>query len=919
LLTGYLPDKTTMQKTLHRNFSNFLALFLLFAGISTKAQLVTLPDTVFRNWLMSNGYQQCFTNNQLDVSCSAVTSATSINCSGANIQNLNGVQYFTHLDTLICSYNYPLVAPYWPANLKYLDCTSDGITALAALPSTLLTLYCSANPVVTLGTLPAGLQTLACSDCAISTISSLPASLLSIACSGNTLASLPALPAGLQYLDCSNNVITSLPALPSTLQNLICFNNSLSALPALPAALQQLDCYNNTLTSLPVLPQALSVLACYNNQITVMPALPASMVNLACSANKLTVLPALNAGLQYLYCDSNLLTALPALPQSLWELSCANNQITAVPPLPYGLHVLICTENNLGSLPQLPETMTELDCGSNHLTVLPALPDSVSWLTCEQNLLTSLPELPDYLSKLDCHNNYNLSCLPELKYVYTLLFDSTAVTCMPDYGSIGSSFPDADTLPKCSDTTANGCGYYGNIVGHVALDTAAGCGFKHYFPRLNNIKTMLYANGQLVQQAYTDSTGNFSLSDSATGNFRLTVDTSQLPFTMGCPDSDAYIFTNIQQAPFFYGFNFMFKCPGTDLGVWSIVNNQVVPRPGATVQVNMNAGDMSQLYNAGCAAGVSGQLQVTLSGPVSYAGPAAGALTPTVNGQTLTWAVSDFGSVNNSSSFNILVKIDTTATAGQAVCINASVTTPGPDVNAGNNQLSYCFAVVNSADPNGKEVYPADTVQEWMTYTVRFQNTGNAAAVNVIILDTLDTHFNPASFQLLAYSAPVQAQVISTNVISFAFKNINLPDSSANADASHGYVQYKVKPFDNPAIGSQIYNTASIYFDYNAPVVTNTTLNTVTSAITAIAPFQKGGAGIKLYPNPAKNSVTLQGENISGGKLSIYDITGREVMALSISSTTFRIPAGQLPSGLYLLRVLDNQNLTTTQKLVIEK
>jgi hypothetical protein len=53
-----------------------------------------------------------------------------------------------------------------------------------------------------------------------------------------------------------------------------------------------------------------------------------------------------------------------------------------------------------------------------------------------------------------------------------------------------------------------------------------------------------------------------------------------------------------------------------------------------------------------------------------------------------------------------------------------------------------------------------------------------------------------------------------------------LPDSHINEPASHGWLMYRIKLKDNLALGTQITNTASIYFDYNAPVVTNTTLNT---------------------------------------------------------------------------------------------
>ena len=60
-----------------------------------------------------------------------------------------------------------------------------------------------------------------------------------------------------------------------------------------------------------------------------------------------------------------------------------------------------------------------------------------------------------------------------------------------------------------------------------------------------------------------------------------------------------------------------------------------------------------------------------------------------------------------------------------------------------------------------------------------------------------------------------------------------LPDSNVNEPASHGFIKYSIKKYNTVGIGSVIKNTAYIYFDFNAPVVTNTVVNTVTDFITS--------------------------------------------------------------------------------------
>jgi hypothetical protein len=48
-----------------------------------------------------------------------------------------------------------------------------------------------------------------------------------------------------------------------------------------------------------------------------------------------------------------------------------------------------------------------------------------------------------------------------------------------------------------------------------------------------------------------------------------------------------------------------------------------------------------------------------------------------------------------------------------------------------------------------------------------------------------------------------------------------LPASSVNEPESHGYIVYRIQPKSDVVVGETIHNTASIYFDYNLPVLTN--------------------------------------------------------------------------------------------------
>lgn len=139
-------------------------------------------------------------------------------------------------------------------------------------------------------------------------------------------------------------------------------------------------------------------------------------------------------------------------------------------------------------------------------------------------------------------------------------------------------------------------------------------------------------------------------------------------------------------------------------------------------------------------------------------------------------------------------------------------------------------------DPNDKLVTPqgfgaAGVVpidQEWLEYTVRFQNTGTDTAFTVQLLDTLDADLDPLTLEVLAAShALTQVQVGAQRAALFRFARILLPDSNVNEPMSHGFVKYRVKPLAGSPHLTTITNSAAIHFDLNPPVITNTVLNTL--------------------------------------------------------------------------------------------
>ncbi len=137
-------------------------------------------------------------------------------------------------------------------------------------------------------------------------------------------------------------------------------------------------------------------------------------------------------------------------------------------------------------------------------------------------------------------------------------------------------------------------------------------------------------------------------------------------------------------------------------------------------------------------------------------------------------------------------------------------------------------------DPNDKLNLPNRAGEENYTlfneeldYIIRFQNTGNDTAFNITVVDVLDKNLDLRTLRIKQSSHEVKA-ILTNDTLKFIFENINLVDSTTSYLRSQGYVAYSIKPKAGVARDEMIKNTADIFFDKNVPVVTNTTINTMT-------------------------------------------------------------------------------------------
>lgn len=117
--------------------------------------------------------------------------------------------------------------------------------------------------------------------------------------------------------------------------------------------------------------------------------------------------------------------------------------------------------------------------------------------------------------------------------------------------------------------------------------------------------------------------------------------------------------------------------------------------------------------------------------------------------------------------------------------------------------------------------------EEFIDYTINFQNTGTDTAFNIKITDALSNNLNWSTLRILSSSHLVNVTCNAAGLIDFNFPTINLPDSGASYINSMGYVKFRIELDENLAPSSTIKNKASIYFDQNPPIITNETLHTI--------------------------------------------------------------------------------------------
>jgi len=340
------------------------------------------------------------------------------------------------------------------------------------------------------------------------------------------------------------------------------------------------------------------------------------------------------------------------------------------------------------------------------------------------------------------------------------------------------------------------------------------------------------------------------------------------------------------------------------------------PRPGFSYSLNL------MYQNNGFQSIPSGTITFTKASNVNITSISQTGTTATTTGFTYNFAnLAPFEA--RYITIGLIVPTIPTVNLGDLVTHNATVQITG-DVDLSNNSSSITQTIVGSYDPNdkmeshgGKIVHSTFTANDYLYYTIRFENTGTAGAEFVRIEDVLNNQLDENTFVMLNASHNVNTKR-EGNELTWHFYDINLPPTITNSTASHGYISFKIKPKPGYAIGDIIPNTAAIFFDYNPAIITNTF---TTEFVQALSTTTFESNSISLYPNPSNNTITITNntnvEKIC--KVAIYDVSGKIIYSLINSvDSTINIDVSHFSTGMYLVELLSDNNTKVTKKLLIK-
>ena len=289
-------------------------------------------------------------------------------------------------------------------------------------------------------------------------------------------------------------------------------------------------------------------------------------------------------------------------------------------------------------------------------------------------------------------------------------------------------------------------------------------------------------------------------------------------------------------------------------------------------------------------------------------------------GNVLTWEWPAFGSFE-AQTVQVNFNIPVSTTLGTVLSNSWTASNTLPEASTANNTYLLERTVTGSYDPNDKtartstrasdELYFINS-DEYIDYTIRFQNTGTDTAFTVVITDTLSTEFDMSSFEQGVCSHPCTVDFKAGRVVEWTFNDILLPDSNVNEVASHGLTSFRIRLNEPVFPGTIIENIANIFFDFNPPVITEPS---VLMAEFSTRVEESTTPSLSISPVPVIDHLVIRSE-LAIRSIILLASEGREVMRRSLRAANPGLDVSFLKPGTYLIVATMNDGSVRRERIV---
>jgi hypothetical protein len=243
---------------------------------------------------------------------------------------------------------------------------------------------------------------------------------------------------------------------------------------------------------------------------------------------------------------------------------------------------------------------------------------------------------------------------------------------------------------------------------------------------------------------------------------------------------------------------------------------------------------------------------------------------------------------------------------------NGSVGGSVPDVIS-NESGSESFELVDDLPPISKQSNPLEGYlhpeSEKLAYNIQFRNVSGKTVNRVVVQDTFDEDlyilgFDITNFTGLQNGAQPEYEVMDNGNyrynFTWVFDDVNLPDSSTDADKSLGFIQVDIRLAKGfLKNGTEICNQAKVRFDQLEPQRTNRVCSVV--GIVSTGP-SFGKSAIAVYPNPAMDGIQIENTTNQIILLSILNQLGQEVKNTELNPNQSEyVNIADLPAGVYFV------------------